>query len=129
MRKFILPTAEIFFEFRHFEPILYFRDEGLRGVIRDLVLLPSCPKTREEEFEQFRSSVLEEYDRSVDVRTMENMFSRREYASWLVELMLDMADLAVFQMISQYFDGLDYEVDRKDCQWLGVDLIALIHVR
>lgn len=129
MREFILPTGGIFFEFRRFEPILCFRAEGVRGVIRDLVLLPVERKAREEDFEQFRREVLEEYDRAIDLRFWENTFSHQEYASWLVELLLEEVNQAVRDMFIEFFKNLDIEVDKKELKWLGVDLIARIHLR
>lgn len=129
MRKFILPAGEIILSLRDFEPLLCFRDEGVRGVVRDLVLLSSCPKTREEEYAQYFNELIDQYEQSVHLRWMENTFRHSEYASYLVERLLDQADLAVYEMVRQYFTGLDYEVDRKDCEWLGLDLITVIHVR
>lgn len=128
MRKFLLPTTELFFEFRHYEQVLLFHDEGVRGVIRDLVLLSTGIPNHDEEAQDLLKYLLEEYNRSIDLRYLENTLRYPNAVAVMVEIAVTEIHQAVEAMMAQYFRNLVYDICKARWQWLGADLILQLDI-
>lgn len=139
MHKVILPTSTLVRQFWHCEPLLCFYDLGVRGLIRDAVLL-NCGKPASS-FSLYRRRkdpplfsdglldyVLEEYERSLDLRFLENTLPQRAVSGcFAVETVVEAIDEAVAAMMRECFLREIYEICKTRWQWVGYDL--LIRVR
>lgn len=128
MLKLLLPTSDIFLSHKHFEPLLYFYEDGVRGLVRDTVLLSSQPLPGSEDVQALRERLVAEYDRCANARFLENSMRRHEYASFLVEMAAEEIDYRVAEMMWQFLRGRVYEVCKTRWKWVGADLVATIQI-
>lgn len=139
MLKLILPTTEIYRAHRHYEPILCFYEDGVRGLIRDTVLLcnptPTLKQDEDERSDDLRAlldKVLGEYESSVDRAMLENMFRRQDYASWLVEMCVCSIEEQVNRLMREFMQVFlrddAFELCKSRCSWLGADLLVRVEI-
>lgn len=140
MRRLIVPTSDLVREFWHCEPLLCFYDEGVRGLIRDTVLLNcgvpagsfSLHRRRKEPplfSDGLLDHVLGEFERSLEVRFLENTLPQRaESASFAVEAVVEAIDEAVARMMREFLLRDIYEICKTRWQWIGYDLLVMVQV-
>lgn len=140
MRKLIVPTSDLVREFWHCEPLLCFYNEGVRGLIRDTVLLSSSVPAdsyslhrRRKDAPLFSDGLLDhvmgEFERSLDLRFLENMLPRRaESACFAVEAAVEAIDEAVARMMRQFMQREVYEICKTRWKWIGYDLLVIVQV-
>ena len=130
---FVLPTADIVREYHHLDALFVFYDDGIKGIIRDALLLSqgvTNQYTREIELrralEPFMDKVLRTYDNSTEAmlqRLLENTSA---------ELYVEMVVADVWQRVSvmmkDLFQHLQYDVSRAEHRWLGNDLMTVVRL-
>ena len=134
MPRFVLPTGDIIREFESYEELFYFYEDGVRAVVRDMLLLnhgnllPTLPLYSydpDTNLWAFRQRLVEEYDRTMDVRATENML--HEYRGLQLEHALGEIDAEVTRMLKGYFRNQIYEIIQDGWKWLGDDLVVRMH--
>ena len=132
LARFILPTAEIVRNFKEYEPLFSFYDEGLRGLVRDMVMLSDMhaapEETRSTGFKRELGSdgllekVLRDYGHSLDAMFAHHIGvpNKAPFVGALVELIYQ----HVVEMMSAYFRREPYEVCKQQWEWLGSDVIV-----
>lgn len=140
MIRVILPTSKILQQFKNLEPLFSYADDGVMGVIRDMVLDADSPETNDFSSREFGhispmfcdniSSVshfyLQEYENSaqaVVTQHRENMVY-----SMYVEIALANMHQVVREMISELPFDKDYEISKQTWDWLGNDMIINVRV-
>lgn len=138
--RFVLPTGKIIHTFNTFEPVFCFYEEGVRGLVRDTVLLNTGdPEGRayvdsdEARIKRgkllFAEGLLErviaQYENSLDLRYLENTLGQY-CAESIVRMMVEQIDLAVAQMLRDYFGGQVYQMCKSRWKWVGTDLLIRV---
>lgn len=128
--RIVLPTFSVYAAHRELEPLFAFREEGLLGVIRDLVLLSGgvdgrCGH-RYSEFEELLEQLLFEYENNVELRMEENTMRKSDYAGFALELGCEQLDLEVQDMMRLMFLDRSFEVCKQRWRWLGADLLTTV---
>ena len=126
----ILPTADIVREFEDYESVFCFYDEGLRGVIKDIVLYNTVTDTTGEQTSMLVQDVISVYEHSLYVRYLENTLSISQ-PEICIEMMVIQLESAVSKMLKALFvkELQRYRWDRSSYEWLGNDLITRIKLR
>lgn len=134
MLRVVLPTADIVREFRGYEPIFCFYEDGIRGVVRDSVLLSNgmyeheldeCISHQSSLIETFINRVVEEYENSIHRRYIENTYAKNS-PSITLELVVAQINSMVNTMTRALFMLRAYEICKSRWQWVGDDLIAVV---
>jgi hypothetical protein len=133
---FVLPTADIVREYQDFDPLFVFYEDGIRGVIRDSILLSegwSVKPTRYREVQSWRDTrtrflekVLRDYSNSPEAvltRLLENTS-----AEMYVELVTEDIMRRVMGMMHDVFRHLVYDVSKAEWKWIGNDLATRIRI-
>ena len=129
---YILPTYTIVAQFKEFENLFTFYDEGIKGVIRDAVILSAAynlydypeslyhpPKERTN---GLRDKVLADYDQSLEAKWSNFELSRYPNNTILIEIIVDKLEDAVEQMMRGIFRRDIYDVAPGGHKWIGNDL-------
>jgi hypothetical protein len=121
----ILPTAEIVTEFREYESTLFFFEDGLKGVVKDLVLSNTVSDPTGMALRMLTAQVVSNYENSLHVRYMENTLGTIS-PSIYIELIVEQLEIAVSAMLRQILRDMlpTYRWDHRQHRWLGNDLIA-----
>lgn len=125
---FLLPTAEIIWEHRQWEPLFCFYDEGVRGIVRDLVLLQNHQRDDlPPVYEQLWAQVEDAYERSLNVRYLENTLGQITPLVYIETAVAEL-DAMVTAMLAVLFGRKTYRVahDPVDYRWVGDDLLTAI---
>jgi hypothetical protein len=131
--QFILPTGDIVREFQRDDWLFGFYDDGIKGLVRDVVLLQGDHNTRHAAFRDPEDAVLlallenviQQYENSLEYRFLENTL-RHCHPTFMVEMVVLGVDHAVSRMMREFFAGRPYDVCKSRWQWLGNDLITTI---
>lgn len=132
----VLPTAGLVREYADFDQLFSFYEDGLRGLIRDMVLLSDlhAPTEQTSAAEYVRElasdglveKVLREYSDSPDARFLFHTSSRTREIE--VEIAVEMIYQSVMEMMNALLMRAVYEVCKQKWSWLGNDLIAHLTV-
>ena len=117
----ILPTAEIVKEYEAAERTFSFYEDGLRGVIRDLILYSNAEK---KSGNYIQDKILREYSNTPEAvmsRIMEN-FVTEMYIELLVEVIFN----SVSNMMQMLLPQTVYTISVIEHQWSCNDLIIKI---
>ena len=126
---YILPTAEIIYQFKEFEELLAFYPGGLRGIVRDCILRADSDLITEcsnRITETVVEDVVMEYENSADAvlqRFMENT-SNATY----VEVIAETIEIAIRDMLIPLFGLINYAVVPKTFQWKNDDIVILVQM-
>lgn len=133
MIKILLPTAEIIRDHGRHEGFFNFYEEGLRGVVRDMVLMSddsifstSIPQRQLNVSEGLIQKILREYQNSPEA-VMQRYLENTTYESY-VELIAEMIADSVHDMMRSIFVSAVYDVSKTEWDWLGNDLITRIRI-
>ncbi len=134
--RFILPTSEIIRTFKAKEELFEFYEEGIRGLVRDIVMRPRAFDTVQicdgvgynkdaMILEELVAQVVSQYENSLHYRYIENTRAHI-HPSCLVEVVVLCVEDAVSQMLRGFFAGFAYDVCKSNWQWLEDDLVVTI---
>lgn len=136
MPKVVLPTADLLKDFAHLERMFDFYEDGLRGLVRDMVLTADAvdtPSSRvEDAFKQALQNtgliekVMRDYAHSADARF--NFLTGTGSEQIEVEIAVEHIYQIVLEMMAQLFRRAVYEICKQEWQWLGDDLVAKVDV-
>lgn len=115
----VLPTFELLKEFRESEQLFYFYDDGLRGVIRDIIIYGDGGKPINDET-YVTEKILREYNNTPEA--VMSKFTDNVDSNVLIELIASLIDNAVGEMMGILFPGYSYSISKTDYRWLGDDL-------
>lgn len=128
--RIILPTFAVYGAHRELEPLFAFREEGVLGVIRDLVLISGGGSGKRgyrfDHYDAFIEQLMFEYDNNVDLRLDENTMRKSDYSGFALELACDELEQEVQEMMKIMFQGAMFEVCPSRWKWLGADLLATV---
>jgi hypothetical protein len=133
----VLPTSEVIREFIQHDTLFCFYEGGIRGLVRDSVLLAAdhpyevvdghyCAKPRPLKNKDLMEKVLRDYENSLDWRWMENHY--RFNPSSQIAILVDLVDFAVGKMMRGLFVQAVYEICKTTYTWLGDDLAVSLKV-
>lgn len=127
--RIVLPTFGLYAAHLDKEPLFSFREEGVLGVIRDLVLLSGGPESRGHRFsayEDFVQQLLFEYENNVELRLCENSLRKSDYSGFALELSCEQLEVAVQEMMRLMFRDVLFDICKTRWQWLGADLLTTV---
>lgn len=132
-----LPTRDIVRHFKDFERLFSFYEEGIKGLVRDTVLLSSAwvlgrnisiqpysphPVVADGLLEK----VMRDYASSSEA--MMQRLSENTSAEAYVELVTEMIDRAVGEMMYTLFVSSVYDVSKTEYSWVGDDLVIKMRI-
>lgn len=131
MTTYLLPTADIVREFKQYDAVFYFYEEGIKGIVRDVVLFSTGndPEAGIDVKQMVMNRVNEEIDRHDLIRYYENTHGS-QWPTLVIELIIEQIEQAVRVMLDSIFMQLFYEVSWKgdSYDWLGDDMMAKIRI-
>lgn len=137
MAKFILPTNDILRELEHLEHMFVFYEGGIRGVIKDTVLLSNAwelthySSAKHDGIRPITAhglvdKIIRDYENSPNAIFLH--YSENTRGSVHVELASELIDNAVSDMMSLIFKHLVYDVCKTQWEWIGNDLLTNISI-
>lgn len=122
---FILPTAEIVTEFKHLEPVLCFYDDGLKGLIKEIVLRNTAADLSGQKSQDLAQEIVSAYEHSMHVRYMENTL-RHADPSIYIELFVTQLDEILAELLTLLFASTlrTHRWDYRGSRWIGNDLLV-----
>lgn len=151
-----LPTTDIVRNFKEFDRLFSFYEGGIKGVVRDTVLLsaawvldhPSWIFDREimrypglvahydtkhpitTAYPVIADGLLEKImrDYANSPEAMMQRFSENTSSENYVEIVAEMIDRAVGEMMNTLFRSSVYDICKTEWQWIGDDLVAKIKI-
>ena len=131
---FILPTAEIIDQYRKFEPLLSFYREGIKGIIRDIILMENG-STKFQHFairrnkkvmlaETIVERIMRKYNDSPEA--MFQSYFGNDQRAFCVELAAELLYTSVNEMMDSLFGCEEIDVDESTHRWIGNDIIVTI---
>jgi len=139
--KYILPTSDLVRQFKPHERLFNFYEDGIKGLIRDTILLSAAYRYHLFAFSRYNNSqyaprptiadgllekVLRDYDNSLDAHL--ERFQQNTNSSYYVETVVKLIDHAVGEMMADIFQSTAYDVSKTDWQWHGSDLVARVNL-
>lgn len=136
MPSVALPTAGIVHEYRDCEALFSFYEDGLKGLIRDMVLVsdsrpPMHKPTAEEIKQEFLDSglperIMTQYAQSPDARFLAHTGNTTHEA--FIEMAAEVIYQSVVEMMNSLFLRLVYEVRKQRWSWIGNDLVVSMRI-
>lgn len=121
----ILPTADIVQDCQEFEPVFCFYNNGIKGLVRDIVDLAASPHY-DDEIAAFKDMVMSEYDQSINRRYLENTHQGMAQ-DFMIEMVIEQIAHGVQELFQQFFKQMIYRVDNTE-KWLGNDLLTTVRI-
>lgn len=132
----VLPTAGIVSEHKSFEALFSFYEEGLHGLIRDMVMLsdqnpPKSKRTCEAIKRELHDSglfdkIMRDYSHSPEACFLRHAGDLNH--EQFVEVAVEVIYQSVVEMMNTLFLRTVYEVCKQRWGWIGDDLIAKMTV-
>lgn len=137
MAIYILPTNDIVKEFMDFESMFIFYEGGVKGIIKDTVLLSEASQYgRYASFENkgvrklmakgLMDKILSDYSNSAEAVFLR--YSENTSSSVQIELVTELIDNAVSDMMNCIFVRTVYDICKTRWEWIGNDLITNIRI-
>jgi hypothetical protein len=136
MPKVVLPTAEILKTFKDFEHLFDFYEDGLKGVVRDMVFTADTfqaqPDRVRDAFKQALQNsgliekIMRDYSMSPEAQFHFHVGSHTQESA--VEIAAQCIYVVVLQTMSNLFMRAVYEISKQEWDWVGQDLIASVQV-
>ena len=125
MRMVIIPTAEIISEFRHMDPVFCFYEDGVRGVVKDMVLRNTAGDDTGVVEQTLLNDIVAMYEHSLHVRYLENTLRITDPVIY-IELFVAGLQETVSELLRQLFASVlsDHQWDSSEWGWIGNDLIV-----
>lgn len=129
MALYVLPTGEIIREFKNFEEMFSFYEEGIKGVVRDMVLLsdditPGDPKSSTTQ--GLLDKILREYMNSPEA-VIQHLLENTSAANF-VEFISEALKMMVQDMMRRLFTNALYEISKTEWQWIASDLVIKVQL-
>lgn len=121
----LLPTAPIIQEHKGFEAIFCFYEDGIKGLVRDLVVRLAERPSTEEASRAFIDRVIYDYECSLHVRYLENTYGA-EYPQWVIETVIVWLEKEIDDMLAP-FRIERFTITSRHILWIGNDLFTKIH--
>lgn len=131
-----LPTTDIVRNFREFERLFTFYEEGIKGVVKDTVLLSSAwilsrtsnmqPHARPIIADGLLDKIMRDYANSGEA-LMQRLSENTSSESY-IELIAELIDRAVGEMMYALFLSTVYDVSKTEWRWIGDDLVAKMKI-
>jgi hypothetical protein len=121
--SFILPTGNILNEYKKYENLFSFYHDGLRGIIRDLILAHDKKVTI---MEDIIEKIIWEYNNSPDASFRRATDSTNNRDEIMIEIIAELISFAVIEMMDAIFMGKQIDVIEKSHRWVENDLIIIL---
>lgn len=130
MAKVILPTSEVLGFLSHFQELFSFYEDGLRGLVRDCVLLSDGVGSQRVSMREFGSSVIDpdfaskvmrEYAQSPSAMFLSVINNSGAYHS--AEMALEYVHDLVIDMVKATFGPAVYDISKTWHHWHSDDLV------
>ena len=132
----ILPTAEIIKDHRQYDELFCFYMEGIRGLVRDIVLCSDYGNFHRiacghqdgkiTHASGLIESVMRMYNNSPEA--MLNYYLEKTSCSSYVESVVEMLDDAVTAMMAPLVKQRPFNVNKQEFEWIGNDLMIKINL-
>jgi hypothetical protein len=127
MQKFILPTADLVDRFKDYEYFLVFYEDGIRGLIRDLVqrqagyLQYEQELTNTKELFDFVDRRIFLYDNSPEAICSQY----NENINWngILIVLIETLDTLIKETLLGFFNKSNYIICKHSYEWVGNDLV------
>lgn len=122
---FILPLAEFVTEFKHLEPVLCFYDNGLKGLIKEIVLRNTAADASGQRSEALVKEIVTSYEHSMHVRYMENTLKVTDPSIYIELFVIQLDELLAELLLLLFSQSLQtHRWDYNDSAWIGNDLLV-----
>ncbi len=127
MSLYILPTAEIVQRYQKFNDLFRFYDEGVRGLIRDIILTTDItdPKINNGLDSDIYAKVVWDYEHCPEYRNLEMSYPN-DQASVTIEFIFLAMHYDIQVMLTSVFVNNLYDLSAQEYDWVGNDLIAKV---
>jgi hypothetical protein len=122
---FILPTFEILQDFQESEQLFNFYNDGMKGVVRDLIVHWEGGGSISDST-HITEKILRDYSNSPEA-TISRFTDRIDMEAY-VELITSLLDIAVGEMLNALFPKITYDISNNEHSWIGDDLIIKLRV-
>jgi hypothetical protein len=127
MLKVILPTIDLCQEFENFELLMSFYEGGLRGVIRDLILVnENYQYNFKYQDEDLIDKIVRDYKNSPDA--VISYISENTDKSEFIYLASLAINRSVTNMMAAIFQRTVFDICKERWRWIGDDLCIHIEV-
>ncbi len=128
MQAILLPTNDIVRTFNKLDPVFNFYEGGIKGVIKDTILvsegykLPECKAIDT----GLTEKILHDYENSTEAKLIQ--YTQYPDNSLLIEIVTGLIEGMVNAMMHSVLSKMIYDVNHENWHWVGNDLKVVVNI-